>query len=105
MENNNVTPRTHRVGAVTSGLCMVAFGILLLLHTLFGLLDYGLILSFWPVVLISLGIELLLSTLAKSRLVYDKAAIVLLFIMTLFVLTLAAVDVCMEMSELYWKLT
>ena len=90
--NNTVTIRTHRVGSFTSGLCMIGFGVMLLLHHLVGFMDYERILSLWPLILIGMGIELLLSNFVKSRIVYDKAAIVLLFVMTLLVMFLAGVD-------------
>ena len=104
MENNTATVRTHRVGAFTSGFCMVGFGILLLLHNLIGILDYETILGFWPLILIGLGVELLLSNVMKSKIVYDKAAIVLLFVMALFAMMLAGVDVFMEVSKVYWNI-
>ena len=73
-ENNTVSVRTHRVGAFTSGFSMVGFGVLLLLHNLLDVMDYEMILGFWPLILIGMGIELLLSNVFKSRIVYDKAA-------------------------------
>lgn len=91
-ENNTVTIRTHRVGSFTSGLCMIGFGTMLLLHNLVDFLDYERILSLWPLILIGMGTELLLSNVFRSRIVYDKAAIVLLFAMTLLVMFLAGVD-------------
>lgn len=100
-ENNIATVRTHRVGAFTSGFCMVGFGVMLLLHNLLDIMDYEMILGLWPLILIGMGIELLLSNVLKSRIVYDKAAIVLLFVMTLFVLILAGVDICMEVTKTY----
>ena len=39
MEKNN-TVRTHRVGAFTSGFCMIGFGILLLLHNILDIMTY-----------------------------------------------------------------
>ena len=102
-ENDTATVRTHRVGAFTSGFCMVGFGVMLLLHNLLDIMDYEMILGLWPLILIGMGIELLLSNVFKSRIVYDKAAIALLFVMTLLVLMLAGVDVCMEVSKVYWN--
>ena len=102
-ENNTTTVRTHRVGAFTSGFCMVGFGVMLLLHNLFDMMDYEMILGMWPLIVIGMGIELLLSNVFKSRIVYDKAAIALLFVMTLLVLTLAGVDVGLEMAKIYWN--
>ncbi len=102
-ENNTTTVRTHRVGAFTSGFCMVGFGVMLLLHNLLDIMDYEMILGLWPLILIGMGIELLLSNVFKSRIVYDKAAIVLLFVMTMLVLILAGVDVGLEAIKAYWN--
>ena len=94
--NNTTTVRTHRVGAFTSGFSMVGFGVLLLLHNVLDIMDYQSILEFWPLILIGMGIELLLSTVFNNKIVYDKAAIVLLFFMAFFVMCLAVADVCFE---------
>lgn len=92
---------THRVGAITAGLCMTGFGILFLLNTCWGRIGYEMIFSLWPLILICLGLELFLSSFIRRKFVYDKAAIFLLIIMTFFAMTLAFVDVGMEycMSE------
>ncbi len=103
-ENNNVTVRTHRVGTFTSGFCMVGFGVLLLLHNLLDIMDYEMIFGLWPLILIGMGIELLLSNVFKSKIVYDKAAVVLLFVMVLLVMVLAGVDVCMEAGREFWNI-
>ena len=103
-ENNTVTIRTHRVGSITAGMCMVAFGVMLFLHTAFNLMSYEVIFSLWPLILVSLGVELLLSNWVKREIIYDKAAVFLLIIMTFFVMALACADVCMEASEVYWNL-
>jgi len=104
MEKNN-TVRTHRVGAFTSGFCMIGFGILLLLHNILDIMTYEQVLGLWPIILIGMGVELLLSNLFKSKIVYDKAAIVLLFIMAFLVMILAGADVCMDLSKAYWNIT
>ena len=62
MEKNN-TVRTHRVGAFTSGFCMIGFGILLLLHNILDIMTYEQVLGLWPIILIGMGVELLLSNL------------------------------------------
>lgn len=105
MKNKEVeTYRSHRVGTVTAGLSMIVFGVLFLVYLLFDMLSYDVIFSLWPFMLVSLGIELLLSNFSKKSIVYDKAAVFLLVIMTLFVMGMAAADVCMEMAEIYmWK--
>ena len=93
-ENNAVvTYRTHRVGTITTGLSMVVFGVLLLVHTWFGMMSYRMIFSLWPLMLIGLGLELLLSNFSEKRIIYDKAAVFLLILMTVFVMTMALIDV------------
>lgn len=103
-ETSTVTVRTHRVGAFTSGICLVGFGVLLLLHNLVDFLDYEIILGFWPLILIGMGIELLLSNVFKAKIVYDKGAVVLLFFMALFAMVLAGADVLLEAVRVYGKL-
>lgn len=98
------TYRVHRVGTITAGLSMIVFGVMFLAYLLFDVLNYELIFSCWPFMLVSLGVELLLSNFSKKSIVYDKAAVFLLVTMTLFVMGMAAADVCMEMAEIYmWK--
>ena len=104
MEKNN-TVRTHREGAFTSGFCMIGFGILLLLHNILDIMTYEQVLGLSPIILIGMGVELLLSNLFKSKIVYDKAAIVLLFVMAFLVMILAGADVCMDLSKAYWNIT
>ena len=99
--NNTSVCRTHRVGSVTAGLGMMVFGFMLLLHSLFGVMSYRLIFSLWPLLLIGLGVELLLSNFLDKRIVYDKAAVVLMMIMVFFAVGLAAADVCLQMSAEY----
>lgn len=100
---NGTTYRTHRVGSITAGLSMIVFGVLLLSHSLFGVIDYQIIFALWPVILIGLGMELLLSNIWEKKIVYDKGSIVLLFIMTFFAIGMASIDVCMEVAELYMR--
>ena len=99
--NNRVTCRIHRVGTVTAGASMVVFGIFLLIHTVFDFIDYQVVFSMWPLILIGLGIELLFSNFSEKRIVYDKGAVVLLIIMTFFAFGMAVADICMEATELY----
>ena len=80
---------------------MVVFGILLLIHTVFDFIDYQTVFSLWPLILIGLGIELLLSNFAEKRIVYDKAAVVLMIIMIFFTIGMAVADICIEATELY----
>ena len=97
MEKEN---RVHRVGTFTTGFSMIIFGVLFLLHSFGKVISYEMIFQLWPMMIIGLGIELLLANIIKRRFVYDKGAIILLFIMTLFVIGMATVDICFEYIEL-----
>lgn len=102
MENNITIYHSHRVGSITAGASMVAFGVLLFMHTVFDTIDYETIFSLWPLMLIGLGVELLLSNFSKKTIVYDKAAVFLLIIMTLFVMTIAVIDLCLQYTYSYY---
>lgn len=86
------TVRTHRVGTITTGLSLIAFGVMFVLHMFLNVLSYDLIFKLWPVILIGLGVELLLSNFIKDKIVYDKAAIFLMFVMALFAMSMAGAD-------------
>ena len=103
-KDNTTTYRSHRVGSVTAGLSMVGFGIMFLLHLCFDLVDYQMMFSLWPVMLILLGLELLLSNFSSKKIVYDKAAVFLLILMTFFTIGMAVVDECFRWAELQmWR--
>lgn len=103
-KDNVTTYRSHRVGSVTAGLSMVGFGVMFLLHLFFDLVEYRIMFSLWPVMLILLGLELLLSNFSKRKIVYDKAAIFLLILMTFFTMGMAVADECFRWAELQmWR--
>lgn len=93
--------RTHRVGSVTTGAGMVLFGILFLVHYIWGVLSYETIFALWPVMLVGMGVEVLLSNTGKRNIVYDKPAIFLLIIMTLFVMLMGTMDFWMRECSAY----
>ena len=47
--------RTHRIGTMTLGAGLVAFGILFLIRSFWQGISYGVILRCWPLLLICLG--------------------------------------------------
>ncbi|SFB71719.1 LiaI-LiaF-like domain-containing protein [Butyrivibrio sp. YAB3001] len=89
MEN---TIRVHRVGSITTGISLIVAGIAFLMHMFFGIISYEMIFKLWPVIIIGLGIELLISNIRTDKIVYDKAAIFLLIIMTFFAMGMACAD-------------
>jgi hypothetical protein len=90
------TCRTHRVGTITTGLVLIAFGVLFILHLFMNVITYELIFRFWPVILIGLGLEVLLTNFAKDKIVYDKAAIFLMLLLAFFAMGMACADMCMQ---------
>ena len=86
------TVRTHRVGSITTGLSLIAFGVMFFIHLFTGAITYELIFRLWPMILIGLGIEVLLSNFIKDKIVYDKAAIFLVFVMAMFAMGMACAD-------------
>ena len=102
-EKEAVRPvRTHRVGTVTLGIALVLFGSLFLVHLLLPTLDYQMIFHLWPCIFILLGIEILVGNRhAEDGFVYDKGAIALIILLTLFAMLMGAVDLSMEWERLH----
>lgn len=97
---------TRRVGSFTCGVAMVGFGVLFLLNTLFDLVNYTEIFSLWPFLLICMGAEMLISNCKYSdterfQIVYDKGAIVLLILVTIFAIGMGITDYCMQYVQRY----
>lgn len=86
------TTRIHRVGSITTGIVMIAAGVLFLLCSVFNLMSYETVFKFWPIILILLGLELLWCNAGGKNLVYDKGAIALLFLLSLFSMGMAAAN-------------
>lgn len=94
------TMRVHRVGSITAGLSMIALGVAALLHLFAGIISYEWIFRLWPIMIIGLGIELLISNFLTEKIVYDKAAIFLLIIITFFAMGMAGADMCFQYMDL-----
>lgn len=86
------TYRIHRVGSITTGIAMVVFGILCILQNFVAVLDYSVILSLWPLIVIGMGVEILLSGSSNRQFVYDKASVFLLFVMSGFAMCMAIAE-------------
>ena len=90
------TVRTHRVGSITTGLSLIAFGVLFVLHLFMNVISYEMIFKLWPVILIGLGVEVLLSNFAGDKQVYDKGAICLMFVIAIFAMGMAGAELLMK---------
>ncbi|MEG2176826.1 MAG: hypothetical protein RRY97_08130 [Oscillibacter sp.] len=71
------TPTVRRVGTFTFGAMMVAVGVAMLISMFFPGLDMTLALQLSPLILVSLGIEVLLSARGDGRVRYDWVGMLL----------------------------
>ncbi len=81
--------RIHRVGSITAGIALVGFGVLFIVHMFMPVLSFDFIYSLWPVILIGLGIEMLISNVFCNNFIYDKGAVFIMIMMTIFSMTMA----------------
>ena len=92
----NQTNRIHRVGSVTAGVSMIIFGSLFLLHLFTDRITCEMIFRFWPVMVIGLGTEILVSTVSTEKYVYDTGAVILLIIMSFLACAMAGAEIVMR---------
>ena len=90
-----------KIGVFTLGAALIAFGVLFLLRVFIPWWDYGMVLRFWPLVLILLGGEVLLSALLPRKegdapAKVDALSIVLLFLSLFMAFGLATAEMVME---------
>lgn len=95
--------RERKVGTMTTGLALVAFGILFLLRSVIPGLDYELILSLWPLILISMGIELISYHIfaEELQLRLDGGAVCLLFMLGVFSFAMAGFESAIKYINLF----
>ncbi len=96
------TLRTHRVGSVTLGLMLVIFGIVFLARLFVPSLTYDAIWHLWPCTLISLGIEVLVSTFRAEKSRYDGWGILLIFLITIFTMGMAGMENMYSYFRYHW---
>ena len=85
----------RRVGTVTFGLVMVLFGVGMLVSLFNPGLDFTWALKFSPLLLVSLGVETLLSARKGGRVKYDWVGMLLCFFIVCAALTLYIIAWCM----------
>lgn len=92
--------RIRRIGTVTFGLMLIFFGILFLVHMFYPQLTYRWIFHLWPTVFISLGVEILLSSIKRNeRLLYDGMAMLMMAFLTFFAMGMAVADLAIQYQE------
>lgn len=110
------TIRIRRVGSVTFGMILIVTGVLFLVHLFLPRLDYRMIFRFWPIILITLGVEVLLGSrqktyevwnekgqiLEQSKVVYDVPAILLTMVLTGFSMFMGMIDWAIMHSQNFY---
>jgi hypothetical protein len=91
----------RRVGTFTAGITLVVFGVFFLLHTILQKFDYQFIFKLWPVILIFLGIEIIISYIVNKdeKVRYDGGAIALIIILAFFAMAMGGVQFVIENAQ------
>lgn len=102
--SNKIPPenrRVHRVGSISFGMILILLGILLLLRLMIPALTYTVILDFWPVTLIVLGLEVLLANCRSDRVTFqfDGWSVFFLFLILGFTICIGILDTVLA----YWS--
>ena len=87
--------RIRRVGAVTCGIILIILGILCLIHIFCPALRYEYILRGWPLILISIGAEMLVANTTCPENVevkYDVPAVILVFVLVVFAVSMGFLE-------------
>ena len=76
----------RRVGTLTAGIVLVVFGIMFLLRLVTSNINIILIASLWPLILVSVGIEIIVAYIInkEEKMQYDFSAIILVVILAFF---------------------
>jgi len=93
--------RSRKIGVFTLGVALIAFGALFLLRVFVPGWNYLTVIKFWPLVLILLGAEVLLSALLPRKegeppARVDALSIILLFFTLFLACGLAAAEFALE---------
>lgn len=57
----------RRVGTLTAGIILVVFGVMFLLRLVTANINISLIASFWPIILVILGVEIILAYIINKE--------------------------------------
>ena len=76
----------RRVGTFTAGIVLVMFGIMFLLRLITTNINILLIASLWPLILVSVGIEIIVAYIInkEEKMKYDFSAIILVIMLAFF---------------------
>lgn len=93
--------KERRVGSISCGVVLMAFGIVILIHQFIPAVTYEMIISFWPCVLIILGVEILVANIMTSgkenvHFKYDFAAVFIIIALTAFSMGMGIAETAMD---------
>lgn len=90
--------RIRRVGSITLGISLLVFGSIYLLRLFTNAITYEFILHLWPLILIFLGLEILITnfTAKNEEFKYDGWAILILIVLISFAMCMASMEFAME---------
>ncbi|OCB00644.1 hypothetical protein [Clostridium beijerinckii] len=91
----------RKVGTLTSGLALVVFGIMFLLRLFITNLNVLLIVSMWPLILVSVGIEIIAAYIINNqeKMQYDFSAIILVIILVFFAMGMGGAEFIVTHSQ------
>ena len=87
--------KERRVGTFTFGAVLVICGVLMLVRMFFPALDLTLALKLSPLILVSLGVEVLLASRREGKLRYDWVGMVLCFVLVTAALVFFGIAWCL----------
>lgn len=96
--------KNRRVGTLAAGASMIVFGLLFLLRLAIPAMTLWLIVSFWPLVLIFLGIEMIIAYARnkEGQMHYDFGSVVLIVVLTIFTACMAVAQMAIENGASLW---
>lgn len=85
---------SRKIGTFTLGISLVLFGAIFLLKLFFNTITYAFIFRFWPLILVILGLEVLVSYFKNEseKMNYDAISLVLICLITVFTMGMAVAD-------------
>lgn len=91
----------RRAGTLTAGLSLISFGVLFILRNFLPKLDYTLILSLWPLILILLGAEILAAYFLnrEEKIRYDGWSVFLMVLLSFFAAGMAIAEFIVQHYE------
>ncbi|MFL0245487.1 hypothetical protein [Candidatus Clostridium stratigraminis] len=84
----------RRVGTLTAGMVLIVFGLMFLLRLVTVNINILIITSLWPLILVSVGIEILAAYVInkEEKILYDFSAIVLVVILVFFAMGMGGTE-------------